>query len=228
MCSSGDLNPHSWAGNARLHWKEHVVGRRSHVSIRRGCDGNIVEVRAHLNPIANPKVKQALALRKRVSGERCRDEVHLDRARGLGDGERDSENLTEGQGHGSGDESGAFGIIGGGHVGWRPGLHAELGGEGSREGVELMRVAACEQDAAIEEKIGRGMIHARDGGRRHEEEASGEGEAGAINEGIESRVGGVAPALGAILGAVDDEDVAGRKEEHVAHAASQRHGLHGP
>ena len=113
-------------------------------------------------------------------------------------------------------------------VGRRERFDAELGREVACESVELVRVGARHEDAAVGQQIGGGVVHARDGRPGERFEAPARRVVGAVEHGRLHGVYCVAPALRTAAGAVDDEHLARRQQDHVAHEAPLRHGLHGP
>ena len=105
-------------------------------------------------------------------------------------------------------------------------LDAELGGvEHAGEAVAVVGVAAGDEDFGVREDDGGGVVEARDGGGRHLLEAA---LPGVVEDGGERWRARDAPACGAGLGAVDDEDLPGRKDEHIAHDARGGHGVDEP
>ena len=106
-------------------------------------------------------------------------------------------------------------------------LNAKLGRELAGEVVELVRVAACDEDAAVGQEVGGGVVHPGNGrGCQHLE--PGFGVVGGVVDGVESRVAGLHPPLRPVPGAVDDQHVARRQDHHFAHVAPDWHRLHAP
>lgn len=97
------------------------------------------------------------------------------------------------------------GAVDGIQVGGGDGLDSKLGGELPDEGVVDVAVAAGDENAAVREEVGGGVIHPGDGGRRLDLEGPG---GGVVEDRVESGVGGrVVPSLCAVLSAVDDQDL---------------------
>jgi hypothetical protein len=110
---------------------------------------------------------------------------------------------------------------------WFEGVDAELRGVLALEGVVLVRVAAGDEDAAVGEEVGGGVVEPGDGGGGEGLEP-GCGVVCGVGDGVEDGVGGLAPSLGSVPGAVDEQDVRRREEDHVAHGAPDGHRLHAP
>lgn len=113
-------------------------------------------------------------------------------------------------------------------VGWRERLDPELRGERSCERVELMRVAASNQDAAVAEQISNRMVHARDPTPGQGLEAGAGAVGRVVEDRVQGRVDGIAPSLRPGARAIDNKNVPGGKQDHVAHAPPHGHVLHGP
>ena len=105
---------------------------------------------------------------------------------------------------------------------------AELRGEDARERVELVRVGASHQNAAVPQESRNRMIHAGNGGGRERLEATAQRSVRVVHDGVVRGVGSVAPALRPLLCAIDDDHIAVRRDDHVAHGARDWHVLHGP
>lgn len=158
-----------------------------------------------------------------VRDERRGDEVELD-CGGIGGREGDGEGSAIRQSGGAGYDGGPVA----GDVRRDEALYAELGGEFARERVELVRVGAGDDDRSIGDKIGGGVVHARDSGAREGGEARARGVVRLVQIGRGHSIAGAAPPLRTVGRAVDDEHVARGEQHHVAHGARLRQVLHRP
>lgn len=92
----------------------------------------------------------------------------------------------------------------------------------------VLGVGARDEDAAVEEGDGFGVVHSRDGGVGHDGHAAVNGLGGVVEHGVQ--VGGVGEAETghAVLRAVDDEVCSVGEGRHAGHDALGGHALDGP
>ena len=135
---------------------------------------------------------------------------------GHGDGEFDA--VAEGGG-----ASGDFRATGLDVVGDEA-LDSKLGGEeDAGEGVELVRVGAGQDDAAIGDHVGGGVVDARDVGARQRREARARRVVGQVEVGRHHGVPRHAPALRPSRRAADDEHFLRGQQDHFTHQPVVRH-----
>lgn len=152
-----------------------------------------------------------------------------------GDGEGTAVGL-EHEGRGQDDVRGAFMSVVAGEVRRGVDLDAKLGdvvlrrgaaGDRGEDGL-LDGVGAGDEEGAVEEEEGDGVVETGDGGAGTRGEALAEGFGGVVDQHLEGRVGSQAEALGAAVAAVDEEDAAVRQEDAFDHAAAFGHRVHFP
>lgn len=180
---------------------------------------------------------------------RRRDHAHIPRARngreqdalthtaamraGLGADEGDAQigraARGEGKGH-HGAESPVFILEGEGRrgeAGEEVGRDEDLDAVFLRVDVVLW-VRAGDEDAAVLEEDGFGVVEAGDDGVAEDGDAGADGLGGVVEEGVEVGSGGEAEAGGALLGAVEDEEGAVGEGADARHDALRGHALQGP
>lgn len=113
-------------------------------------------------------------------------------------------------------------------VGRRERLNPQLSGKLASKSVELVSVAARDEDPPILQQIRRRVVQSGDGGGSQGLEALPCFGAGVVHHGREHGVASIAPALAALRRAIDDQHIAGGEEDHVAHSAALRERFHGP
>ena len=103
-------------------------------------------------------------------------------------------------------------------------LDAKLRGEeDAGEGVELVRVGAGQDDAAVGDHVGSGVVDARDVGARQRREARARRVVGQVEVGRRHGIRRHAPALRPGPRAVDDEHILRGQHDHVTHQPVVRH-----
>lgn len=96
-------------------------------------------------------------------------------------------------------------------------------------GVDVVfRVGARDQDAAVLEEDGFGVVEAGDDGVGHDGDALADGLGGVVEEGVEVRGGGEAEARGALVRAVEDQVGPVGEGGDAGHDALGGHALEGP
>ncbi|KAG6544071.1 hypothetical protein Mapa_014488 [Marchantia paleacea] len=194
-----DLHPDGTTGKAIVVGEKHVIRRRSDRRTGRSRHSDpILLGHAGVHGRRDSELQQSLALGERVSGERARDQIQIHHravAGSCGQADDHAEGLPVPDLVRVRDESGPVGAVNRCGIRRREGLHSELGRESARECVELVRIAARDENSPVGNQNGGGVVHPGNGGRSVGEKSTPQGVARKVGHGVQDGEGREAPSL---------------------------------